>query len=409
MKKSLLTTVISVILCTFLLSFNALSTEKSKENKLSPSNLISADPPAKIEIFDYNILIFGGTVPPGTNPDSVPSLKTTFEYSANSTTSITYNWKSSWLPSVKMISFQKNSQTDSTVIYSWKSATSTWKKESKVFYEYSGKNNIRFTSFIADSATGTWNVNIKNDISYNAAGDILKEEMYMFEKQGKTWLPISKEQYFYNSQGKRDSSISYYAIPGSDFMLNSSKTVFYYSTSGTPSYEIDYEWQMAFNKWEKSGKQSYQFNSKGNVYLWLGYEWEDFAQDWVLTDKDSVIYKNGETPLVGYSFETPYGQNKLYLSQKMFYSYSVGTLVDPPLKENKFLVYPNPANDRISVKLVNPQNARVEIFDLSGRKVFQTAVYSELSTIRIDKLQRGNYILKVYNQNKIQTQLFNKY
>lgn len=63
--------------------------------------------------------------------------------------------------------------------------------------------------------------------------------------------------------------------------------------------------------------------------------------------------------------------------------------------DNRLIVYPNPVKDRLYIS-GEPEAERAEIYDISGKKVFDGAV-SE-NTLNIS-LNRGIYILKVYDRN----------
>ena len=60
-------------------------------------------------------------------------------------------------------------------------------------------------------------------------------------------------------------------------------------------------------------------------------------------------------------------------------------------------VYPNPANDFITVKLNKLSNAVVVIYDLTGKIVLQTTAL--LQPINIEKLANGTYIISITDSN----------
>lgn len=86
---------------------------------------------------------------------------------------------------------------------------------------------------------------------------------------------------------------------------------------------------------------------------------------------------------------------------------------DIPLSTKKesfdnLLVYPNPANDvlTISADLVSIADAKVQIFDLNGKKVFDNSnlfYNTNLATINISNLAVGTYLLKLTTNETDQT------
>ena len=58
-------------------------------------------------------------------------------------------------------------------------------------------------------------------------------------------------------------------------------------------------------------------------------------------------------------------------------------------------VYPNPANDFITVKLTKVSNASVVIYDLTGKAVLSSNLTSALNTIDVSDLEKGFYVYKI--------------
>ncbi|MFD1552063.1 hypothetical protein DNU06_00815 [Putridiphycobacter roseus] len=73
---------------------------------------------------------------------------------------------------------------------------------------------------------------------------------------------------------------------------------------------------------------------------------------------------------------------------------------------NKLLVYPNPAQNELFIKIDNAKVNQIDIVDLSG-KVIQ--IKNEFtSKLNISDLNKGIYFIKVYTENGISTQRFIK-
>ena len=72
------------------------------------------------------------------------------------------------------------------------------------------------------------------------------------------------------------------------------------------------------------------------------------------------------------------------------------------LKPVVLSVSPNPAKQYLDLILNEDlaQNAKCEIFDTSGKVVFNYKLKSKTTNINIEKLVKGNYILKVTNGTK---------
>ena len=72
------------------------------------------------------------------------------------------------------------------------------------------------------------------------------------------------------------------------------------------------------------------------------------------------------------------------------------------IKIEKVLVFPNPAKDVLYLQ--SPKEVqKIEIFDMSGRKILQKNVNKKEDQINIEILKSGIYILKTFTDNSSQT------
>ena len=71
-----------------------------------------------------------------------------------------------------------------------------------------------------------------------------------------------------------------------------------------------------------------------------------------------------------------------------------------------FSVYPNPFSESITIenKKLNLENAAVELYDISGRKLFEYKLDGTSNSIQMNKsLSKGNYLLKITSEEKSET------
>lgn len=66
----------------------------------------------------------------------------------------------------------------------------------------------------------------------------------------------------------------------------------------------------------------------------------------------------------------------------------------------EFSVYPNPANNQVTITLVNPQMAAVSVFDLDGKELLKTDINETEFNLNISQLPQGMYILKITQQGE---------
>jgi hypothetical protein len=66
-------------------------------------------------------------------------------------------------------------------------------------------------------------------------------------------------------------------------------------------------------------------------------------------------------------------------------------------KSDEIILYPNPANDHLNVKLNSPISASFSIFDMRGR-VFKNGTFPTNGQIDIQSLEKGTYLLTLVDE-----------
>jgi len=72
---------------------------------------------------------------------------------------------------------------------------------------------------------------------------------------------------------------------------------------------------------------------------------------------------------------------------------------------NNIEIYPNPASELVNI--TNSLDAKIEIFNIVGSKVYSSTSLTETTTIDVSSFTTGTYIIKVTNGSEISTSKFN--
>jgi hypothetical protein len=64
-------------------------------------------------------------------------------------------------------------------------------------------------------------------------------------------------------------------------------------------------------------------------------------------------------------------------------------------------IYPNPASDRLNIKLMNNANGKVAIYDINGRMINSHVLKDNLTSIRVNELKQGMYFLTITTETGI--------
>ena len=111
----------------------------------------------------------------------------------------------------------------------------------------------------------------------------------------------------------------------------------------------------------------------------------------------SVIYAKGSSTSYAY-----HGGNRGFTTLSV-------TLGIPENKLLSFEMYPNPASDVLNVQLpTGTEKAEVSVFDYTGRLVSSKTISSNDSTLDVQNISKGIYIIRVATNSKIGVQRFIK-
>lgn len=145
-------------------------------------------------------------------------------------------------------------------------------------------------------------------------------------------------------------------------------------------------------------------------YTSSGSEYQDFEQpiyhgfqnEWILETVDLSGFIGEEEILIAFKFESDfiYTYDGFYFDDISIYMVEDPAAQVESIEEVKFSVYPNPANDHINISKSNNELTYYEMLDIRGRKVLQGHFSEKDYQINVSKLDRGIYILHLYNTNE---------
>lgn len=76
---------------------------------------------------------------------------------------------------------------------------------------------------------------------------------------------------------------------------------------------------------------------------------------------------------------------------------------------NLISIFPNPAEDILTVQIGALQNVHYDLFDISGKLVERSKLNSEIPTINVNQLTAGTYLLRLSDDHQnIKTLMFIK-
>jgi hypothetical protein len=83
-------------------------------------------------------------------------------------------------------------------------------------------------------------------------------------------------------------------------------------------------------------------------------------------------------------------------SPNVYFTTDCSTSIQGDCKEKmKIDIYPNPSDDIINIEFENPDNAFIEIYNVSGTLILSKPLHSEFEKINLSGFSRGVYLVKV--------------
>lgn len=85
------------------------------------------------------------------------------------------------------------------------------------------------------------------------------------------------------------------------------------------------------------------------------------------------------------------------------YDFSTG-ISETGLSQNRDIaIYPNPANDKVSIITSGQKNSKMEMTDIQGRVLKSLILQAPVTVMHIDNLERGLYIIKIFTGGHVIT------
>lgn len=329
----------------------------TSEWELSMKNNLTYDSRGNITS-STNVVVYGGF--------SLGTSKYTAMYDANNhqTEYITYTWdflSTSWVPATKNVIVYTNGKKMSDTNYTWVSATSTWKLNSKTDYSYDANGYL--TGEITSKVNSSTNL-LENDVKYvfmnDAAGrDTLSTE-YKWTSNTSTWNLFGKTVMTYVPNGAPATVTSYQWNSGASLWEGLFRSVYAFAANSSLTSVVSYMWDNNSSVWGEFTKSEFQYNANGNVSVNTTFMWSTNA--WA---KQTVM--------------------------NYYYSPSKFTALNEVDGSNGIKIYPNPVTDFLKISnLTKPASASIASID--GRTIIYNRQLTE-AVIDVTGLKTGIYFL----------------
>lgn len=84
------------------------------------------------------------------------------------------------------------------------------------------------------------------------------------------------------------------------------------------------------------------------------------------------------------------------------------TLTIESLNSNDFSLYPNPVSNWLTIKIGSNAEAKVTIVDINGKQLLEKEIHTNISSLNVEQLPAGVYLITINNNNASSTKRFIK-
>jgi hypothetical protein len=246
----------------------------------------------------------------------------------------------------------------------WNTNELEWVNKLRKTYNYNEINLLTSSATEINSYNNSWiNFNLDTNI-YNNFYQNVEYYRKNWDTLTNAWVDNLKKENVYDNDNLKETIIKYWKI---DDWENNLRYEYSYSSNILIS-ELNSEWDKQAELWIPRTLKNFETNVEGNIISSSYLGWSIGLDDW------------------------SYGQ-KCYF----FYSLKPATLID---KENYSIsLFPNPTHNTINFFSSNNLNIlKIELSELSGKKIFSFYIKGGLESIDVSSLKCGVYILSFYDK-----------
>jgi hypothetical protein len=331
-----------------------------------------------------------------------------------------------------------------------------WEKSSLLTNTYDGSSYLtKSLSQIWDVPSLSWENGSQTNYTNNPDGTANQSTYQMWDGVS-AWNDFMRSTYTYNSSKKVLTTVGEVWFLSN--WMNSSKTINTYDGSGYLTNTLNQSWDMISSTYKNSSQTDYTNNPDGTVGLWITKTWDGVsawinsvrltntylsgkvqtsvydqytAGNWVpktklsytydgsgflinilsqLWDAGSSTWKNNTRDnITNNPNGTPYqdisqkwdGVSVWNNTDRLTYGYSQPTGISDLIREGDFTIYPNPAQNVITIKVnTSISGSTYSISDQTGKMILKGKLLGETTSIDITQLTNGVYFVIIGERNQ---------
>ncbi len=281
-----------------------------------------------------------------------------------------------------------------SAFYDWVKDTQSWKLTYKTenriddFGETVLEQNIQWNTYLEQEI-----INYKREKIYDEQRNLLSDtyistDLFWDGSQYHMQIDGEKTENTYSASNQLLTTTEYYYTNGQ--FVGDDKFEYTYNTTYPAAVETEYtySWNGATSTWEKESKGVLTSNfevTRDDMILPFGDEGE--------SREVKMYFSYMATELLLYQWSVTANDWVENSKVKVHFSQSEFSSVDE-VDAVHMTVYPNPASDFISVRLAGNTTANIRMYDLQGRKIYESPINNQ-SKIDLTGLANGVYFYQI--------------
>jgi len=273
-----------------------------------------------------------------------------------------------------------------------------------------------------NTTSNGWEKSVRTTYTYTAAKKVLTAESEFWYDPD--WMPTSKQIYTYDGNNYLTKVLTQtydFISPWKDI----SQITHINNLDGTVSQSVIEAWDV--NAWKYRTRITYTYNNSKLVTelteKWFSTGWENFTKETSDYDSSGFLthtlsqnwiagsWKNAEQfNITNYPNGAPYQIVSQFWNSSDLWentyrtTFNINALgVDEHGFEKSFTFYPNPAQDKITIKTDdNNMGVKYVVTDQLGRQFSNGTITDQETIIDVDQFSNGIYFIQIgQNKNKV--------
>lgn len=231
----------------------------------------------------------------------------------------------------------------------------------------------------------SWDMGAKTIYYTDANHNIIDEVVLTHDLGDTTMYFYTRTSRFFNNANQKLEEVKMNYQEFNHKWENQMKYEFIYDANGNLVSETEFYWNSTLSRWDNYSKEEYVYDQE---YL---IEEDAKAFVWVDSEKKNILLSHS-------SLNWDSENNVWFTTQKLVYYYSGHGLSIESINNTQLVsVYPNPTSDLLYFDV---DNANVQLFDVAGNLVLQSAVQKSVP-ISLQQLANGIYFYSLTTAKEV--------